>query len=293
MPHRLTLSILLWSVLISSLVAQTQVSIVATDAKTGTPLPYALLRYADAPGGTYADVAGYLTAELPPKANALVFSAIGYRSDTLTRSELTDTVRLDPVSYQTDLVIVSSDRRKHETVRYGNTASPFPATHGFAFTPGTVVVRYLGGDWKRSGQLATVTFRLDIEGRGCAAKVRVRVFSAQQIGQSGGPDQDVLRETVLLDVRPGKNKYTVDLSPYNIHYPPEGLCIGIEFLGKDVDCQRGKRWRGTVFVIGSSSDGPTRGWRRSNFREKAHWSALTMISDDRVVNPRFGATVRY
>ena len=292
----MTRSFFLLSLLVvctTALSAQQPLSTLVVDATTSTPLPYALLRFMDAPGGTYADDTGRLTANLPPKATAFIFSAIGYRGDTLTRSELGDTIRLAPVSYQTDVVTISADKRKRETVRYGKTAAPFPSNYGFASTPGTVVVRYLDGDWKRSGQLASATFRLDIDGKDCAAKVRVRVFSARQVGQSGAPDRDILRETVLLDVRPGKNKYTVDLSPYNIHYPPEGLCVGIEFLGHDTDCQRGKQGRGTVYVIGSGKDGPHRGWYRFNFRGQARWRTFMMLSDDRAVNPRFGATVWY
>ena len=293
MPHRLTLSILLWSVLISSLVAQTPVSIVATDAKTRTPLPYALLTFGSAPGGAYADEAGRITAASPLTATEAIVSAVGYRTDTVALSSLPDTIRLRPVAYQTEVVTVAARRGKVETVRYGKSSLPFPATYGYSSLPGSLVVRYLGGDWERNGQLETVTFRMDIEGRECVGKVRVRVFSARQVGQSGGPDEDVLRENVIVEVLPNRNKYTVDLSPYGINYPPEGLCVGIEFLGANPECNQDKTFRGRVMVLGSTREEPARSWLRFNFRGEARWRRYSSIVEGKALNPRFGATVRY
>src|SRR5690606_22168849 len=62
----------------------------------------------------------------------------------------------------------------------------------------------------------------DIKG----AKIKIRIFGFND----SIPSEDLINEDIIVTVKGGMKKHTIDVSHYNIEFPKSGLVIGLEWL---------------------------------------------------------------
>lgn len=293
----MTLKTLLFTVLFigsASVAAQQTFAGRVVAKNTGKGIPYATVIALPERKGVYTDSAGYFTVVVKRTPDSIRAEAIGYATATVVASAASSII-LSPLSYTTEAVTVKAKQRKGKMVKYGNTKFSI-VTNGYGSVKGHKIVRYLGGDWKSDGTLESAIFRLDIEKtKGCRVFARALVYSATQMGVSGGPDEQLLQRDVTFELKSLKSLYEIDLRADNINYPPEGLCVGIEFLGGEPGCETEKVFKNQVFVLTSSNE-PEQVTYQSRYVETGKWryfSTTFSTNSGKNVNAKFAAKVRY
>ncbi|HMT12018.1 MAG TPA: carboxypeptidase-like regulatory domain-containing protein, partial [Ignavibacteria bacterium] len=92
-----------------------------TDAKNNRPIEYVTVKVADSTYGTTADRYGNYFLELHPGSNTLIFSLIGYYSDTVNvfieNSNITRDVVLKPSEILTETIVVLGEDPAYDIIR--------------------------------------------------------------------------------------------------------------------------------------------------------------------------------
>lgn len=276
---------------LSCLFAQTTLSGTVTDAVTGEGLPFATILSLPGGKGIYTDGSGAFKLKLKSVADSVKVSMIGYESAVLPiNGDGPLTIALQSKAYTTEAISVRASKGKPEVKRYGNTKYSL-VTNGYSGMEGTKVVRYLGGDWERSGTLQSVIYRLDGRSGDCEVYARVRIYAANQVGTSGGPGEELLHKSIVFPLKNSKQRYEIDLSTENINYPPEGLCVGVEFLGNDQRCGGDESRKNRFFVLYSINEAESVSFRSSGIGGKG-WQRMQFSWGD-IANVKFGARVTY
>ena len=274
--------------------AQAPLSGRVVSAVSGEGLPFAtVVPLPEGGDGVYTDADGYFQLTDSGNVDSLRGSMIGFETYTIAAAK-NSTIALKPTVYTTEEITVS-DRRKSRIVRYGNTKFGI-VTNGYSSFAGSKVVRYVVGDWENNGTLESISYRISAAvKRGCEVYARAHVYSALQIGLSGGPDKELLRRDVVFPLKAGKQLYEIDLREDNINFPPEGLCVGIEFLGAEPGCETDNRWKNRFYVLVSRNEDLQVTYSARKVGSKkwgsfvSHWRNET----GRHINAKFGAKVRY
>ncbi|MFC1476913.1 DUF5686 family protein [candidate division KSB1 bacterium] len=84
------------------------------DAESGNPLPHANIRIAGTSRGTISNEGGFYTIILQPESYDIIFSYMGFRSDTLsvtiTDREIERDISLKPATFNLDMFTVAAER---------------------------------------------------------------------------------------------------------------------------------------------------------------------------------------
>ena len=262
--------------------AQTTVVGKITDARSGAPLPFATVTAGRAGRYTNDDGTYRLTTKTAP--DSVTVSLLGYASRRVAVENGRADCGLQPVAYRTPEVTLSG-RRKMKKTEFGHPKFSFSAFSGWW---GTTVVRHVGRDFTGNGLLSAVTLRLDVEGNACEVFARVRVVGATP----AGPGEDLLRETVVLRLRGGRNRYEVDLREYELPFPAGGVFVGVEFMRPDESCAGVSTNRSRFYAMTNGKEEAALTWQRTGFGRGA-WKPFSLPSTGWYNNANFGATVRY
>ncbi|WP_395066915.1 carboxypeptidase-like regulatory domain-containing protein [Flavobacterium sp.] len=186
-----------------------------------TPIPYVNIWVEGENIGTTSEVDGSFNLDSKNKEKNLIFSAIGYKKEITPFKEK---IVLEKEIYKLDEVLISSLKQTKE-IEIGDSKKRFylpePQTTPWIFARNFQVDK----NNKEVKYAKEIVFFTNSEVKN--GVFRVRIF---KIGPDGIPNEDILNEELLVEVKKGKQKTVVDILKYKIEIPPEGIIIGFESL---------------------------------------------------------------
>ena len=202
-----------------SLSAQTKG--VVKDSLTGKPIPYVNIWVENENIGATSEENGAFIIYPTPKSKTLIFSVLGYETKKISISN-SDNIVLKPIIYQLEDVVISKPKNTKE-IEIGGSKKRFylpepqtiPWIFGRKFTTEDSEIKYIKNIiYYTNSEVEKGVFR-------------VRIYN---IGNDGIPNEDILPEERIVEVKKGKHKTIVALLKYKIEIPKEGIIVAFESL---------------------------------------------------------------
>lgn len=196
-----------------------QIRGVVKDSITGEPIPFVNIWVENETVGTTSESNGSFSLDIKEE-KMLVFSALGY--EVKKASSRTDIILLKPKVFELKEVVIEQPKFKNE-IEVGNYE-----TSGFRIGLGNINSAVY---FKPYDEMITHPFlkeikfltKSDIE----KAKIRIKILT---INADNSPGESLIDEEIIVSVKKGKNKNTIDLSRYRFKIPLNGFFISFEKL---------------------------------------------------------------
>ncbi|MFC4632374.1 carboxypeptidase-like regulatory domain-containing protein [Dokdonia ponticola] len=203
---------------------------VVVDKETNKQIPYVNLSILDKEGGTSSNEDGLYTLKVLRDVldSDLSITSLGYRDTIISIKKMVsiDTVFLTPKTEWLNEVLVSTAPKNLEELIV-NPLFKKKSKGGFrgGKSPYIVAMFFPHKEiYDSFNHLKNVNFQLY---RHEESSARVRIYRR---GTDGLPSEDVLKESVIVDIKKGQRDVTVDVSEYDIQIPREGFYIAFEWL---------------------------------------------------------------
>jgi hypothetical protein len=211
--------ILVWILLLISQFTFSQIKGVVKDSLTGNPIPYVNIWVENKNIGTTSEEDGSFSIDLKSDS-ILFFSALGYETKRL--SSIKEMVVLKPKIFELNEVRIENPKFKEE-IEVGNYE-----TSGFRIGIGNINSAVF---FKPDSEMLAHPFikeikfltKSDIEN----AKIRIKVLS---VNTDYSPGESLLDDEIIVTVKKGKNKNTVNFGNYKFKIPLEGFFVSFEKL---------------------------------------------------------------
>jgi len=209
-----------------SFILKAQITAAIKNPTDQKPIPYVNIWLENENIGVTADENGKFTISAPANSK-LVFNALGYDDKTIETSKINGIIYLIPKVFELKEVIVSSAKKTIEnkigTFKSRGINSFYASNDNYPY----MVAKYFP---KSSKTLETPFIKSltpfcssDIKD----AKFKIRIFEAKE---GGYPGNELINETITINVKKGYSKPVVDLNKYNLSFPEHGLFVGLEFM---------------------------------------------------------------
>ena len=189
---------------------------------TGIPVPYVNIRVEHENIGGTSETDGTFKIQAASD-KTLVFSAIGFQT---LQSKITEDgkIVLQPLAYQLDEVVISKPK---ETIKIeiGDAKKErfYPEWMHYPYVYAKFFPYQTSYEHTNFIQEVSVFTYSHIEG----ASFKLRIYS---VAENGSPKEDLIHESIIVKVKKGKKKTSVDLSSYHLILPKEGVFVGFEQL---------------------------------------------------------------
>lgn len=251
-------------------------SLQVLDSETNEPVPFATILFVEnnkTGEGYYADEKGKFKIPDSKVFDEVRFSCIGYASKTIAKDKLADgIVLLKRITYQLDEVIVSAGAQSSEVgqkVMKGriNTAASL----------GAQVVLFIENPDKNEKKIKSFVFKSSTP-KNYKTAFRIHFYKKDTV--SGGPGEEMPHRDIVQYINPGKGirQVEVDVAPYGILLPAEGLYAGIEWLssinaeGKVLGRNDYEGWYSTVIEYNCGKGTPQTYYKQE--LEATEWQAV-------------------
>ena len=196
-----------------------QIRGVVKDSITGEPIPFVNIWVENETVGTTSEVNGSFLLDLKEQ-KFLVFSALGY--EVKKASSKSEVILLKSKVFELKEVVIEQPKFNKE-IEVGNYE-----TSGFRIGLGNINSAVY---FKPYDEMITHPFlkeikfltKSDIE----KAKIRIKILT---INADNSPGESLIDEEIIVSVKKGKNKNTIDLSGYRFKIPLNGFFISFEKL---------------------------------------------------------------
>ena len=196
-----------------------QIRGVVKDSITGEPIPFVNIWVENEMIGTTSESNGSFLLDLKEQ-KFLVFSALGY--EVKKASSKSEVILLKSKVFELKEVVIEQPKFNKE-IEVGNYE-----TSGFRIGLGNINSAVY---FKPYDEMITHPFlkkikfltKSDIE----KAKIRIKILS---INADNSPGESLIDEEIIVSVKKGKNKNTIDLSGYRFKIPLNGFFISFEKL---------------------------------------------------------------
>lgn len=212
---------LVWIFLFVSQFIFSQIRGIVKDSISGEPISFVNIWVENEPIGTTSETNGGFSLDIK-EDKVLVFSALGYEVKKV--SSKTELILLKPKVFELKEVVVSLPKKTKE-IEIGVSKKRF-------FLPENQVVPWiLAKKFHLEDKNKDLNFVKEINFF-TKSKVDNGVFRARvfEVKPDGMPGEDLVSDEIIVEVKKGKDKVTVDVSKYNIQIPNEGIIIGFESL---------------------------------------------------------------
>ena len=189
---------------------------------TGIPVPYVNIRVENENIGGTSETDGTFKIQAASD-KTLVFSAIGFQT---LQSKITEDgkIVLQHLAYPLDEVVISKPK---ETIKIeiGDAKKErfYPEWVHYPYVYAKFFPYQTSYEQTNFIQEVSVFTHSHIEG----ASFKLRIYS---VAENGSPKEDLIHESIIVKVRKGKKKTSVDLSSYHLILPKEGIFVGFEKL---------------------------------------------------------------
>ena len=196
-----------------------QIRGVVKDSITGEPIPFVNIWVENETVGTTSESNGSFSLDIKEE-KMLVFSALGY--EVKKASSKSEVILLKSKVFELKEVVIEQPKFKNE-IEVGNYE-----TSGFRIGLGNINSAVY---FKPYDEMITHPFlkeikfltKSDIE----KAKIRIKILT---INADNSPGESLIDEEIIVSVKKGKNKNTIDLSGYRFKIPLNGFFISFEKL---------------------------------------------------------------
>ena len=198
-----------------------QIKGIVKDSVSGLPIPYVNIWVENENIGATSEENGTFEIKTSDTSKTLIFSVIGYETKKISASN-SDNIVLKPIIYQLEDVVIFKPKNTKE-IEIGDSKKRFylpepqtiPWIFGRKFTAEDSEIKFIKNIiYYTNSEVEKGIFR-------------VRIYS---IGNDGIPNEDILPEEQLVEVKKGKHKTIVDLLKYKIEIPNEGIIVAFESL---------------------------------------------------------------
>ncbi|WP_375447256.1 carboxypeptidase-like regulatory domain-containing protein [uncultured Fibrella sp.] len=202
------------------------------DAATQRPLAYATVYSAKMQTGIYSTENGLVEWTLDA-SDTVTVSFLSYQTQKIVVSVLREAneILLKETPLSLDEVVIKSSSKRKNIYRIGfyDDDTEFDA---WGVGIGCIAVNNIANNTGKIGYLKTLFIDSGkAKKQPHRALARVRIYASDGIRKS--PGRDLLNQNIIFDIPRFATHVQVDLSPYTIIFPLEGLFIGFEFLGFD------------------------------------------------------------
>ena len=211
---------LIWFFLIVSQFVFSQIRGVVKDSISGEPIPYVNIWVENETIGTTSEVNGRFSLDINEE-KVLVFSALGY--ETKKSSSKNEIILLKPKVFELKEVMVLNQKKTKELeigdahkVHISQLSGNKPWIYAKLFN--------YDYKYKETPFVKKIVFYSNSDIKG--AKIKIRIFGFND----SIPSEDLINEDIIVTVKGGMKKNTIDVSHYNIEFPKSGLVIGLEWL---------------------------------------------------------------
>lgn len=197
-----------------------QIKGVIKDSISGEPIPYVNIWVENETIGTTSETNGSFSLDIKEE-KVLVFSALGY--EIKKASSKTDLILLKPKVFELNEAVVTFSKKTKE-LEIGE-AHKVDISQLSGNKP-WIYAKLFNYDEKymETPFIKKIVFYSNSDIKG--AKIKLRIFGIND----SIPSEDLINEDIIVTVKGGMKKNTIDVSSYNIEFPKKGIVIGLEWL---------------------------------------------------------------
>ena len=198
-----------------------QIKGIVKDSVSGKPIPYVNIWVENENIGATSEENGTFEIKISDTSKTLIISVRGYETKKISTSN-SDNIVLKPIIYQLEDIVIFKPKNTKE-IEIGDSKKRFylpepqtiPWIFGRKFTAEDSEIKFIKNIiYYTNSEVEKGIFR-------------VRIYS---IGNDGIPNEDILSNEILVEVKKGKHKTIVDLLKYKIEIPNEGIIVAFESL---------------------------------------------------------------
>ncbi len=203
------------------------------------PLPYCSIVLKNQHKGTYSDSTGRFNLYVEQlNSDSVIISYLGYKTLVLPIKELTleqrDTLFLKQNNYLLKEVTVLPG--KYQTIKFKANRN-FPGN--FLGSSNSIIAYHLNKH--HGGYLKEITFYYNSGGLNVLAGIRI--YKKNEIFSH---EDNMLDTNLIFKLKQGSHRLKVNLQPYYLKIPSEGILIGIEFINNPSYHNKDKKYRFNV-----------------------------------------------
>lgn len=191
------------------------------DSLTGKPIPYVNIWVENENIGTTSNENGFFELALKDNKN-IVFSALGFETKIIPSLEAKN-VLLNPKVYQLEEVVVENLKKTKELeigdakkIHHTQLSGDKPWIYGKLFP--------FQEKYNETPYIKSISFYSNSEIK--EAKLKIRIYEMND----SIPSNDLLYEELIVSVKKGMKKNTIDVSKNKIKFSENGIVIGLEWL---------------------------------------------------------------
>lgn len=202
------------------------------DEDTKQPIPYVNISIIESSNGTSSDESGSYTLEIEEKDlnKNIHLSSLGYNDSIISVEQFIklDKIFLKAKIEQLNEVVISKKFEEKFLVVNQLEKSDLCAGYGTNFKNPWMLALYFpyNETYKETDFLKSVRIHFG-NFRNKKSKFRLRLFS---VDENGLPDEDVLQESVVVELKKNQKIADIDISNFNIIFPRNGFYIAFEWL---------------------------------------------------------------
>jgi len=208
-------------VVFSTSTLSAQISGIVKDSLTKKPIPYVNIWVENENSGTTSTENGLFELNINDEKR-IVFSALGFENKTIASSK-TKNVLLNPKIYELNEVIVENLKNTKELeiggakkIHHSQLSGDKPWIYGKLFD--------YEEQYSETPYIKKVIFYSNSDIKN--AKLKIRIFEMND----SIPSNDLLYEEIIITVKKGMKKNSIDVSQNNIKFSKKGVVVGLEWL---------------------------------------------------------------
>ncbi|MGL2999733.1 carboxypeptidase-like regulatory domain-containing protein [Flavobacterium sp. RSSB_23] len=213
-----------WMLLFAFQFSFSQLKGVVKDSISGQPIPYVNIWVENENIGTTSELDGTFTINTTSD-KVLVFSAVGYLRKKARVADNQGILLSLEVNHLKDVLV--QKRLGKEQIEINTFKSKEVNSYHSADNKPTIIVTHI----KNSSIIEEHPFIQKItflsNSQLATAKIKLRIYD---VAPDGGPGANYNDETIIVSLKKGKRKNTIDVSDQNIIIPKQGLFIGFEWI---------------------------------------------------------------
>jgi len=201
----------------------------------GHPLSFTNIVSTKKQKGTITTENGEFQISIFASYDTLKITNVAYLPITIPVSDIhnNDTVFLRESRKDLDGVVVKNWNKYKSEVNLGFFNS---SNRGeFILVPGTQIATFIENSFQKDGLIKGIYFRLKETGK-CKNGLRLRLLSLDTL--TNEPLLDILNEDIIIPNSDLKIKNYIDLTNHHILMPTYGICIILELLFPENDCEK-------------------------------------------------------
>lgn len=192
--------------------------------------------------GTFTDTLGYFEIDAIDFADSLYFSRIGFKTLKLKVSDLkiyeNNEILLEETTETLKEIVISNEKRKYSNIKKIKNEKESNEFNYFSFQFGTEHCVYFANEIKKQGKIESISLDLkqvndgNKECKECKVDYitdfNIKFYEFDE--KTKRPGIEIFSEPILIEPENKTYNFIVDLNKYNILFPENGVCIGIEVI---------------------------------------------------------------